>query len=101
MDSWRLSAVQLAAKVAAGELTCRQAVEGSLSRIEALEPQVKALMRDCRESALARADGLDARRNAGEKLGPLGCNLVLSGLGLISYVGAFFIFCRRDLPAAV
>ncbi|MHC4915235.1 MAG: Asp-tRNA(Asn)/Glu-tRNA(Gln) amidotransferase subunit GatA [Planctomycetota bacterium] len=72
MDSWRLGAVELAAKVAAGEITCRAAVEGSLARIDALEPRVKALMRDCRESALARADELDARAKAGEGLGPLG-----------------------------
>jgi ABC-2 type transport system permease protein len=32
-------------------------------------------------------------------VGPLGCNLVLSGLGLAGYLGAFFVFCRRDLPA--
>jgi aspartyl-tRNA(Asn)/glutamyl-tRNA(Gln) amidotransferase subunit A len=72
VDSWRLGAVELASKIAAGEVTCRAAVEGSLSRIDALEPRVKALMRDCRESALARADALDARLEAGERLGPLG-----------------------------
>jgi ABC-2 type transport system permease protein len=33
------------------------------------------------------------------ELGPLGCNLVLSGLGLAGWIAATIIFCRRDLPA--
>lgn len=32
-------------------------------------------------------------------LGPLGCNLVLIGLGLAAYVGATLVFRVRDLPA--
>jgi len=32
-------------------------------------------------------------------LGPLGCDLVLVGLGLVGFVSAFFVFLRRDLPA--
>jgi len=72
VDSWKLGAVELAGKIAAKELSCKQAVEGSLARIDAVEPKLDALMRDCREEALARADGLDARLARGEKLGPLG-----------------------------
>jgi aspartyl-tRNA(Asn)/glutamyl-tRNA(Gln) amidotransferase subunit A len=70
--SWSLGAVELAAGIAAGELSCRGAVEASLARIGQTEPRVKALMRGCAEEALARADELDRRRAAGEKLGPLG-----------------------------
>ena len=32
-------------------------------------------------------------------LGPLGYNLILLGIGLMSYIAATVIFCRRDLPA--
>lgn len=32
-------------------------------------------------------------------LGPLGCDAVLLGLGLLGFVVAFVYFCRRDLPA--
>lgn len=32
-------------------------------------------------------------------LGPVGCDLVLVGLGLVGYVSAFVVFRRRDLPA--
>jgi ABC-2 type transport system permease protein len=37
--------------------------------------------------------------NAFLELGPLGCNLVLMGLGTIGIICATIIFCRRDLPA--
>jgi aspartyl-tRNA(Asn)/glutamyl-tRNA(Gln) amidotransferase subunit A len=72
VDSWKLSAVELSAEIAVGNISSRQAVESSLQRIDALEPQVKALMRDQRDEALQRADLLDARRQAGETLGALG-----------------------------
>ncbi len=72
MDTWKLGAVELAGKIAAGEVSCKQAVEDSLARIDAVGPGLHALMRDCRDEALARARALDARLAAGEKLGPLG-----------------------------
>ncbi|MBM4088992.1 MAG: hypothetical protein FJ276_06095 [Planctomycetes bacterium] len=37
----------------------------------------------------------------GFMLGPLGCDVLLIGLGLIAYLGAAVIFARRDLPAPV
>lgn len=33
--------------------------------------------------------------------GPLGCNAVLIGLGVIGILGGTWIFCRRDLPAPI
>jgi aspartyl-tRNA(Asn)/glutamyl-tRNA(Gln) amidotransferase subunit A len=72
MDSWKLGAAELAGKIAAGGLTSRAAVESVLARIEKVEPEVKALMRGCRDEALVRADALDERVAAGGKLGPLG-----------------------------
>jgi len=72
VDSWKLGALELAAAVAAGKVSCRAAAADSLARIEALEPKLKALMRTCGEDALRRADALDARLARGEKLGALG-----------------------------
>ena len=72
MDSWKLGAAELAAGIASRSISCRAAVEGAFARIEQVEGQVKALMRDCREEALARADELDRRLAAGGKLGKLG-----------------------------
>jgi ABC-2 type transport system permease protein len=31
--------------------------------------------------------------------GPVACNLTLLFLGMLSYAGSLFVFCRRDLPA--
>lgn len=70
-DLLNLSASEIASKVKAGELTARESVEASLSRIESVEPRVKALLTVMAEEALATADALDARRAAGETLPPL------------------------------
>ena len=35
MDSWELGAVELASRIAAGDISCRQAAEGALERIGA------------------------------------------------------------------
>jgi len=72
VGSWKLGAAELAAAVAAGDLSCRQAAGDALARIRALDGAVGALMRDCGDEALERAAELDARRARGEKLGPLG-----------------------------
>jgi ABC-2 type transport system permease protein len=34
-------------------------------------------------------------------LGPLGSNVILLSIGLLSYLAATWIFCRRDLPAPI
>jgi aspartyl-tRNA(Asn)/glutamyl-tRNA(Gln) amidotransferase subunit A len=72
VDSWRLGAAELARRIAAGELSCRQAVDDSLARSGRLEPELHVLMRGCADAARARADALDARCRRGEQLGPLG-----------------------------
>jgi aspartyl-tRNA(Asn)/glutamyl-tRNA(Gln) amidotransferase subunit A len=72
VDSWKLGAAELAGIIAGRQLTCRQAVAGALERIRRVEPTVHALMRDCGEEALGRAEQLDRRLASGGKLGPLG-----------------------------
>jgi amidase len=62
------SATQLAALIRAGELTAREVVEASLSRIEAVDPQVNAFTHVAADSALAEADAIgpgDGRPFAG------------------------------------
>lgn len=39
------------------------------------------------------------KQTAIESLGPMGCNLMLLGVGLVAYLAAGWIFSRRDLPA--
>ena len=57
--------------VQSGAKTAREIVLESLRRIKELNPQINAFVETWPEEALQRADEIDARRNRGEKLGPL------------------------------
>ena len=65
------STSQLLADLNSGRTTSRQLVEACLQRIESLNPTLNAFVTVCGEAALARADEIDRRRQAGEKLGKL------------------------------
>jgi len=49
--------------------------------------------------AIAGSDMQETEKITG--LGPLGCNLVLFGLGCLGYIASAVIFSRRDLPAPI
>ncbi|NJP68702.1 Asp-tRNA(Asn)/Glu-tRNA(Gln) amidotransferase subunit GatA [Streptomyces spiramenti] len=70
-DLTRLTAAETAARIAAGELTAVEVAEAHLARIEAVDEKVHAFLHVDREGALAQARAVDARREAGEELGPL------------------------------
>ncbi|MDA2812766.1 amidase [Nocardiopsis sp. RSe5-2] len=65
------TAAELAAAVAAGDLTAREAVEAHLERIAAVNPAVNAVTTPLADRARAEAEQVDRRRAAGERLGPL------------------------------
>jgi aspartyl-tRNA(Asn)/glutamyl-tRNA(Gln) amidotransferase subunit A len=65
------SATEIAAAITSGSVTARAVTEAALARIEALNPTVNAFTDVTAERALAKADAVDARRTAGETLGPL------------------------------
>lgn len=67
----RLTAAEIAARIAAGELTAVEVTEAHLARIEAVDEKVHAFLHVDREGALAQARAVDAKRERGEKLGPL------------------------------
>lgn len=67
----KLTAAEIASKIAAGELTAVEVTEAHLARIEAVDEKVHAFLHVDREGALAQARAVDAKREAGEKLGPL------------------------------
>jgi len=66
-----LTALQLAAAVAARDVSAVEVVEAHLARIEAVNPWCNAVVRVLAESARADAAALDARLAAGERPGPL------------------------------
>lgn len=68
---WRRTAGELGAAVGRGEVSAVEVVESHLARIAAVNPTVNAVTRSLAGSALAEASALDARRAAGERLGPL------------------------------
>ncbi|HWD62108.1 MAG TPA: Asp-tRNA(Asn)/Glu-tRNA(Gln) amidotransferase subunit GatA [Humibacter sp.] len=70
-DLTRLTASALAEKLASGEVSSVQATKAHLDRIAAVDPDVHAFLHVASDRALETAAGVDARRAAGEKLGPL------------------------------
>ncbi|MGP3972597.1 Asp-tRNA(Asn)/Glu-tRNA(Gln) amidotransferase subunit GatA [Streptomyces sp. 8N114] len=77
----KLTAAELAAKIASGEVTAVEATEAHLARIEAVDEKINAFLHVDREGALAQAREVDAKRERGEKLGPLaGVPLALKDL---------------------
>ncbi|MBO8192156.1 Asp-tRNA(Asn)/Glu-tRNA(Gln) amidotransferase subunit GatA [Streptomyces oryzae] len=77
----KLTAAELAARIASGEVTAVEAAEAHLARIEAVDEKINAFLHVDREGALAQAREVDAKRERGEQLGPLaGVPLALKDL---------------------
>jgi aspartyl-tRNA(Asn)/glutamyl-tRNA(Gln) amidotransferase subunit A len=66
-----LTLTELSAKLAAREVSARDATAAALARIEATDAAIGAFLRVTPERALAQADAADARAARGERLGPL------------------------------
>jgi len=69
-DLTRLSAADLASKLASGDVTSVEATQAHLDRIAAVDGDVHAFLH-VSSDALETAAGIDKRRAAGEKLGEL------------------------------
>ena len=82
------SAADLGRAMAAGELTSEELTLACLDRIEALNPVLNAFVALDADSARAQARAVDARRAAGEELGPL------AGVP----IGVKDNFCTTDFP---
>lgn len=70
-DLTRLSAADLAQRLAAGEVSSVEATQAHLDRIAAVEPAVHAFLHVSAAEALETAAAVDARRAQGEELHPL------------------------------
>lgn len=82
----RRTAADLAAAIRTGELTSVEVTEAFLERIDAVDGQVHAFLAVDRERALATARRVDAKRAAGEHLGPL-AGVPIAVKDLLSYEG--------------
>ena len=67
----RLTAAELSAALATGEVSATEVTRAHLDRIAAVDDRVHAFLHVAAQSALAQAARIDARRAAGEPLGPL------------------------------
>jgi amidase len=70
-DLWRESALSLAARIRAGEVTSREVVAAHLVRIEEVNGEVNAVVEVRPDEVLAEADRADAARRSLDNLGPL------------------------------
>ncbi|WP_257461383.1 Asp-tRNA(Asn)/Glu-tRNA(Gln) amidotransferase subunit GatA [Archangium lipolyticum] len=66
-----LTLLELAAKLASGEVTSVEATQACLARISQVDGKVKAFLRLDEHGALAAAEASDARRKSGNPHGPL------------------------------
>lgn len=71
MSLTELSMLELAAKLASGEVTSLEATRACLTRIAQVDGKVKAFLRLDEKGALAAAEASDARRKAGNPASPL------------------------------
>ena len=65
------SAADLAGLIASGQASSREVTRAHLDRIDAVDDEVRAFLHVDGERALAAADAVDAKRAAGQPLGPL------------------------------
>ncbi|GAA2093233.1 Asp-tRNA(Asn)/Glu-tRNA(Gln) amidotransferase subunit GatA [Actinomadura alba] len=71
MSLTRMTAAELGELIASGETSAVEVAQAHLDRIAAVDGQVKAFLHVDPDTTLEQARGVDARRAAGEELGPL------------------------------
>nr|WP_242702693.1 amidase family protein [Achromobacter sp. SD115] len=70
-DLWRLSAVELAARIRKREVSAREAAQSALGRLDAINSAINAVVDHRPEDVLAQAAQVDAMLARGEDAGPL------------------------------
>src|SRR5215467_7510726 len=71
MSQEKMTAREMARRIAGGALTAAAAVEGCIARIEENKAALNAVVWTRYDEARAEAKAIDRRRAAGESLGPL------------------------------
>lgn len=71
MALWELDGVAIAAQIQDGSITAREVTEATLTRMDAVNPAINAVVARDDEAALKAADAVDAARASGAELGPL------------------------------
>ena len=71
IELWRLPATELARLIRTREISARQATEAALGRLDAVNPQINAVVAHLPDRVREQADALDRRIARGEDPGPL------------------------------
>ena len=71
MEIWQLTATELKQKIAAGQISAREATESHFSRMNKVNNKLNAVVETCEKEALLEADLVDKKRQKGDKLGAL------------------------------
>jgi len=71
MALWELDGVAIAAQIKDGSVTAREVAEATLTRMDAVNPAINAVVARDDATALQAADAVDAARASGAELGPL------------------------------
>lgn len=87
VDLTRATAAELAAGIADGTFTSVEVTQAHLDRIAAVESEIHAFLHIDTERALEQAAKVDAKREAGEPLGPL-AGVPLGLKDIFTYTGA-------------
>jgi fatty acid amide hydrolase len=98
----QLSAVELAARIARGEVSAVEAIEAHIARIEQVNPALNAVVVKRYDQARVEARAADERQAAGEPLDPLhGVPITIKeSLDLAGTASTFGLPSRRDTLAA-
>ena len=98
----QISAVELAARIARGDVSAVEAVEAHIARIEEVNPALNAVVVKRYDEARAEARLADERRARGEPLPPLhGVPITIKeSLDLAGYPSTFGLQSRASVPAA-
>jgi len=70
-ELWRLSALELAAKIRTGEASSREVLQAHVDRVEAVNGHLNAVVRNLTDEAFVAADAADMAVAAGDELGVL------------------------------
>jgi amidase len=70
-DLWRLCATETAARTTSGDITAEATVSAAITRMNAVNPALNAVVVDLSSEAMERARALDTARAAGKPVGPL------------------------------
>ena len=71
MYLWKMEAAEIAQRIKIGEISCTEAVQSSLARLNSVNPHVNAVAEICENEALEEAEAADKLIAIGRSAGPL------------------------------